>query len=59
LEEKCAALANLFGDVKEILGFKYRYFISSKGANFLNGFWQAKTVKPFYARQEQKPVFVR
>ncbi|WP_371077842.1 hypothetical protein [Salmonella enterica] len=58
LEAKYAALADLFGDVKEIFGFKYRYFISSKGLIF-NGFWQAKTVKPFYARQEQKSVFVR
>lgn len=34
LEARCAALAGLFGDVKEIFGFKYRYFITSKGLIF-------------------------
>ncbi|EPG0488265.1 HNH endonuclease signature motif containing protein, partial [Salmonella enterica] len=60
LEEKCAALADLFCDVKEILGFKYRYFISSKGLIFSMASGKLRQLNPsMRGKNRNQYLFVR
>ncbi len=60
LEDKYAALANLFGDVKEILGFKYRYFISSKGLIFSMASGKLRQLNPsMRGKNRNQYLFVR
>ncbi len=60
LEAKCAALADLFGDVKEIFGFKYRYFITSKGLIFSLASGELKQLNPtMRGKNRNQYLFVR
>lgn len=60
LEVKCAALADLFGDVKEIFGFKYRYFITSKGLIFSLASGELKQLNPtMRGKNRNQYLFVR
>lgn len=60
LEAKYAALADLFGDVKEILGFKYRYFISSKGLIFSMASGKLRQLNPsMRGKNRNQYLFVR
>lgn len=59
-EAKCAALADLFGDVKEIFGFKYRYFITSKGLIFSLASGELKQLNPtMRGKNRNQYLFVR
>lgn len=60
LEAKCAALADLFGDVKEIFGFKYRYLITSKGLIFSLASGELKQLNPtMRGKNRNQYLFVR
>lgn len=60
LEAKCASLADLFGDVKEIFGFKYRYFITSKGLIFSLASGELKQLNPtMRGKNRNQYLFVR
>lgn len=60
LEAKCVALADLFGDVKEIFGFKYRYFITSKGLIFSLASGELKQLNPtMRGKNRNQYLFVR
>ncbi len=60
LEAKCAAMADLFGDVKEIFGFKYRYFITSKGLIFSLASGELKQLNPtMRGKNRNQYLFVR
>ncbi|EOX6990778.1 HNH endonuclease, partial [Salmonella enterica subsp. enterica serovar Infantis] len=60
LEAKYAALADLFGDVKEIFGFKYRYFISSKGLIFSMASGKLRQLNPsMRGKNRNQYLFVR
>lgn len=60
LEAKCAALTDLFGDVKEIFGFKYRYFITSKGLIFSLASGELKQLNPtMRGKNRNQYLFVR
>ncbi len=60
LEAKCAAMADLFGDVKEIFGFKYRYFITSKGLIFSLASGELKQLNPtMRGNNRNQYLFVR
>ncbi|EOA8011357.1 HNH endonuclease signature motif containing protein [Escherichia coli] len=60
LEAKCTALADLFGDVKEIFGFKYRYFITSKGLIFSLASGELKQLNPtMRGKNRNQYLFVR
>ncbi len=60
LEAKCAALADLFGDVKEIFDFKYRYFITSKGLIFSLASGELKQLNPtMRGKNRNQYLFVR
>ncbi|EGX8040783.1 HNH endonuclease, partial [Salmonella enterica subsp. enterica serovar Infantis] len=60
LDAKYAALADLFGDVKEILGFKYRYFISSKGLIFSMASGKLRQLNPsMRGKNRNQYLFVR
>ncbi|HFZ2065233.1 TPA: HNH endonuclease signature motif containing protein, partial [Enterobacter cloacae] len=55
-----AALAGLFGDVKEIFGFKYRYFITSKGLIFSLASGELKQLNPtMRGKNRNQYLFVR
>lgn len=59
-EAKCAELADLFGDVKEIFGFKYRYFITSKGLIFSLASGELKQLNPtMRGKNRNQYLFVR
>jgi hypothetical protein len=54
------ALASLFGDVKEIFGFKYRYFITSKGFIFSMASGDLKQLNPtMRGKNRNQYLFVR
>ncbi|WP_334133444.1 HNH endonuclease signature motif containing protein [Atlantibacter hermannii] len=54
------ALADLFGDVKEIIGFKYRYFITSKGQIFSMASGALKQLNPsLRGKDRNQYLFVR
>lgn len=60
LEAKCVALTDLFGDVKEIFGFKYRYFITSKGLIFSLASGELKQLNPtMRGKNRNQYLFVR
>lgn len=60
LEARFAALAGLFGDVKEIFGFKYRYFITSRGLIFSLSSGELKQLNPtMRGKNRNQYLFVR
>ncbi|EAN1302314.1 HNH endonuclease [Salmonella enterica] len=60
VETTFAALADLFGDVKEIFGFKYRYFITSKGLIFSLASGELKQLNPtMRGKNRNQYLFVR
>ncbi|EDS9531818.1 HNH endonuclease, partial [Salmonella enterica] len=53
-------MADLFGDVKEIFGFKYRYFISSKGLIFSMASGKLRQLNPsMRGKNRNQYLFVR
>ncbi|HAH7108226.1 TPA: HNH endonuclease [Escherichia coli] len=53
-------MADLFGDVKEIFGFKYRYFITSKGLIFSLASGELKQLNPtMRGKNRNQYLFVR